>query len=110
MCDVPVAATSWTGYAARRYDFDFSACGTGLRGYRWAFPCVVDAVPHVNVGVYALPPVDGMRLPRELAVELGQLGAAPPPGTHFRFTPTWDGHASRCPTRCWSRCRRGSIR
>ncbi|TMA57692.1 MAG: NAD(P)/FAD-dependent oxidoreductase [Deltaproteobacteria bacterium] len=77
MCDVPVAATSWTGYATGRYEFDFSACATGLRGYRWAFPCVVDAVPHVNVGVYALPPVDGARLRAELALELGLLGAAP---------------------------------
>ena len=76
MWDVPVGATSWTGYAARRYDFDFSACETGLRGYRWAFPCVVDGVPHVNVGVYALPPVDGTRLRSELAVELGLFGAA----------------------------------
>src|SRR5439155_6025331 len=37
----------------------------------------VDAVPHVNVGVYALPPVDGARLRAELALELGLLGAAP---------------------------------
>src|SRR5207245_7871604 len=83
MCDVPVAASSWTGYAARRYDFDFSACRTGLRGYRWAFPCVVDGVPHANVGVYALPPVDGTRLQAELAVELARLGAAPTPWKAF---------------------------
>ena len=83
MCDVPVAASSWTGYAARRYDFDFSACRTGLRGYRWAFPCLVDGVPHANVGVYALPPVDGTRLQAELAVELARLGAAPTPWKAF---------------------------
>jgi len=77
MCDVPVAATSWTGYAGRRYDFDFSACRTGLRGYRWAFPCVIDGVPHANVGVYALPPACGTRLRTELAAELARLGAAP---------------------------------
>ena len=77
MCDVPVAASTWTGYAGRRYDFDFSACRTGLRGYRWAFPCVIDGVPHANVGVYALPPVDGTRLRTELAAELARLGTAP---------------------------------
>jgi flavin-dependent dehydrogenase len=53
MCDVPVADTRWDGFAARRYDFDFAACATGLRGYRWAFPCLIDGVPHVNAGVYA---------------------------------------------------------
>ncbi len=74
MCDVPVAATSWTGFAGRRYDFDFSACRTGLRGYRWAFPCLIDGVPHANVGVYALPPACGTRLRTELATELARLG------------------------------------
>lgn len=75
MCDVPVADTRWDGYAGRRYDFDFTSCPSGLRGYRWAFPCVVDGVPYVNVGVYALPPVDGPRLQAELAAQLGSLGA-----------------------------------
>src|SRR5262245_12242767 len=74
MCDVPVRETGWTGFAARRYEFDFTACATGLRGYRWAFPCVVDGVPHANVGVYALPPVDGARLRAELVTELARLG------------------------------------
>jgi flavin-dependent dehydrogenase len=75
-CDVPVAATRWDGHAARRYDFDFTACPAGLRGYRWSFPCVIGDVPHVNVGVYALPPVDGARLRAELAAELQRIGAA----------------------------------
>jgi len=34
-------------------------------------------VPHVNVGVYALPPIVGARLHAELAAELGRLRAAP---------------------------------
>ena len=75
MCDVPVAETRWDGYAARRYDFDFTACASGLRGYRWAFPCLVGGVPHANVGVYALPPVDGPRLGAELAAQLACIGA-----------------------------------
>ena len=29
-----------------------------MRGYGWIFPCLIDGVPHANVGVYALPPVD----------------------------------------------------
>src|SRR5262249_42266532 len=74
-CDVPVTRTRWDGDAARRYDFDFTACTTGLRGYRWVFPCVIDGVPHANVGVYALPPVDGGRLRAELDVELARVDA-----------------------------------
>jgi flavin-dependent dehydrogenase len=75
MCDVPVAATRWDGYAAGRYEFDFTSCAAGLRGYRWAFPCLIDGVPHANVGVYALPPVGGARLRTELAAQLTRLGA-----------------------------------
>ena len=78
MCDVPVAATCWDGYAAHRYEFDFTSCAAGLRGYRWAFPCLIDGVPHANVGVYALPPVDGVRLHAELAAQLARLGAPAP--------------------------------
>jgi flavin-dependent dehydrogenase len=77
MCDVPIRATRWDGHAARRYDFDFRSCATGLRGYRWVFPCVIAGVPHANVGVYALPPIDGVRMRRELDETLADVGAAP---------------------------------
>ncbi len=77
MCDVPLDETRWDGHAARRYEFDFTSCAAGLRGYRWAFPCVIDGVPHANVGVYALPPIDGARLRAELAAELARIGARP---------------------------------
>jgi flavin-dependent dehydrogenase len=76
MCDVPVAATRWDGWEARRYEFDFTPCPDGVRGYRWTFPCVIDGVPHANVGVYALPPTDGTRLKGELRAELGRIGGA----------------------------------
>jgi flavin-dependent dehydrogenase len=74
MCDVPVAATRWDGHTERRYEFGFTACTTGLRGYRWTFPCVIDGEPHANVGAYGLPPIDGARLQRELAAELARIG------------------------------------
>lgn len=77
MCDVPIRATRWDGHAAHRYEFDFRPCADGLRGYRWVFPCVIDGVPHANVGVYALPPADGAWLRRELDVALASLGAPP---------------------------------
>src|SRR5207249_686073 len=38
------------------------------------FPCLIDGVPHANVGVYALPPVDGARLQAELVTQLAGLG------------------------------------
>jgi flavin-dependent dehydrogenase len=74
--DVPVAETRWDGYPRNRYDFDFRCTTGGLRGYRWLFPCVVDGVPHANVGAYALPPADGVRMQRELATVLAGAGAS----------------------------------
>jgi menaquinone-9 beta-reductase len=53
MCDVPAEETAWDGFQAQRYDFDFRLVRSGLHGYRWAFPCLVDGVLHVNVGAYA---------------------------------------------------------
>jgi menaquinone-9 beta-reductase len=76
MTDVSVRDTPWNGYDRKRYDFDFRSCATGLRGYRWAFPCLIDGQAHANVGVYALPPADGARLRRELDAFLVQLGTS----------------------------------
>ena len=88
MCDVPVSACGWDGVAARRYEFDFGGVVRGLRGYAWSFPCVIDGMPHVNAGVYALPPVDGAALQEALARELGRIGA---PAMRWRAFPirTW---------------------
>jgi len=77
MADVPIGDAGWDGYASRRYDFDFATCPLGLRGYRWSFPCVIDGVPHVNVGAYALPPADGRRVRAELDGEAARVGARP---------------------------------
>lgn len=75
MCDVPVRDTTWDGFAAARYEFDFAPCTDGLRGYRWSFPCLIGGEPHVNAGAYALPPITGERLRRELTAELARVGA-----------------------------------
>jgi len=52
MCDVALEATTWDGFRAARYEFDFRRVRSGLHGYRWMFPCLIDGVPHVNAGVY----------------------------------------------------------
>ena len=83
MTDVPVRETSWPGFERRRYDFDFRTCPTGLRGYRWVFPCVIDGVPNANVGVYALPPADGARMQRALA-EIATIDARTTTWKRFR--------------------------
>lgn len=57
MTDVPVRELSWPGFAEQRYDFDFRILGRGLRGYLWAFPCLIDGQPHANIGAYSLTPV-----------------------------------------------------
>ena len=74
MVDVPAASTNWDGHARQRYDFDFRCVPGGVRGYRWVFPNLLDGVPHANVGVYALPPVNGAVLQRELHTLLNELG------------------------------------
>jgi flavin-dependent dehydrogenase len=57
MADVPVDQLRWSGFAERRYDFDFTIVRRGLRGYLWAFPCLIDGVPHANIGAYSLAPL-----------------------------------------------------
>jgi flavin-dependent dehydrogenase len=57
MTDVPVAALHWPGFARQRYDFDFRCLGDGVRGYLWAFPCLIAGEPHANVGAYSLTPL-----------------------------------------------------
>jgi len=79
MCDVPVAATRWDGFEGRRYDFDFLGIVRGVRGYGWIFPCLIDGVPHANVGVYALPPYDAAVMDRELARILDSMGVTGTP-------------------------------
>jgi flavin-dependent dehydrogenase len=74
MCDVPVSGTHWDGFDARRYDFDFLVLARGVRGYGWIFPCLVDGVPHANVGVYALPPYDAPTMHAELQRLLAGIG------------------------------------
>ena len=54
MSDVPVSETAWDGFVQQRYDFNFLPVRDGLRGYLWAFPCLIDQVAHVNLGIYSL--------------------------------------------------------
>ena len=54
MCDMPLAETTWEGFHGQRYDFNFLPVKQGLKGYVWEFPCLIDGVPHVNVGIYSL--------------------------------------------------------
>lgn len=74
MADVPVDRTRWDGFARDRYDFDFRILRRGLRGYLWAFPCLIDGVPHANVGAYAVTP-SGTALDEALRDYLAEIGS-----------------------------------
>lgn len=75
MADVPITACGWDGFAAHRYDFDFSDVARGLAGYRWSFPCLIDGQPHANVGVFSLN--RGAALIKDaMAAELERHGAS----------------------------------
>ena len=76
MCDVPLRDIAWNGADRARYDFSFAAVPTGLRGYTWVFPCLIDGVPHANVGAYDLAASGrGALLQQALAAELDRLHA-----------------------------------
>jgi len=93
MCDVPVEQTGWPGFAEARYDFDFRDVAQGLPGYRWAFPCLIDGKPHVNIGAYALTPV-GTRLDRSFEEYRASLTAEKPRVQAFPIH--WYGPNTRC--------------
>jgi geranylgeranyl reductase family protein len=82
MCDVPVDETSWDGFAARLYEFDFRELRRGLRGYRWAFPCWIAGRPHVNVGAYTLTP-EGQRTNQALCQYLAEMTPSRPQRSAF---------------------------
>lgn len=87
MADVPVGGGSWDGHASARYEFDFRSCPRGLRGYGWAFPCLVDGVPHANVGAYTLPPGGAALLRMELSRQAERVGPLPPAWKAFPLNP-----------------------
>jgi geranylgeranyl reductase family protein len=77
MADLPVTDDCrWDGHGRERYDFDFRAVPGGLRGYAWAFPCLIGGAPHVNVGVYARRASGGPDLVRLLRGAQAELGIA----------------------------------
>lgn len=51
MCDVPIREAA---AAPSTFEFDFRPVFDGLKGYAWAFPCLIEGRPHWNVGVYSL--------------------------------------------------------
>src|SRR5262249_50655451 len=63
------------GFRERRYEFDFSELARGMRGYRWAFPCLIGGRPHVNLGAYTVRPT-GAELDRALDRYLAALAPA----------------------------------
>jgi len=98
MCDVPVAGIDWSGFHRERYEFIFTAVPKGLRGYAWAFPCLINGEPHANVGVYAIAAQgSGDLLRRLLQAHLEQLRA--PQGLPVKSFPIrWYGDGVRIAT------------
>lgn len=84
MTDVPVAAVDWTGFRESRYDFSFASVSDGLRGYAWAFPCLIDDTPYVNIGVYSVEAEGtGPQLMELLRAQLDAMRAPPAPVKSF---------------------------
>ena len=69
MCDLPMTYEAGERPDARLYQFDFRCVAAGIPGYSWSFPCLIDGVPHRNVGIYewqARSSIGSDRLPRLL--------------------------------------------
>lgn len=65
----PVDPTADPEHRELAMTLDFSAmCGTGLLGYTWAFPTLLDGVPHTSLGVY-----DSRVLPGRRRADLEQV-------------------------------------
>ena len=94
MCDVPLADIDWDGFRDARYEFMFAAVPRGLRGYAWAFPCLIDGMPHANIGVYSVDAAGSGALLRTLLDEhLVRLGARQVPVKSFPIR--WYGRGVR---------------
>jgi flavin-dependent dehydrogenase len=94
MYDIPVAETRWDGFDDHRYEFDFSPLDYGVRGYSWAFPCLIGGLPHINVGVYSSGAHRiGARLHAALGAIQTRLGS--PAGAMKSFPIRWYSANSR---------------
>jgi flavin-dependent dehydrogenase len=56
MFDLPADAGCAPESVEQRYRFDFRCVDRDVAGYAWAFPCLIDGRPHVNVGIYEQHP------------------------------------------------------
>ncbi len=92
MTDLPVEGARAEEFAERRYRFDFRCVDAGVAGYSWAFPCVIEGRPHLNVGIYEQRPHelrDGLgaqaRMLAALADAFPDLPLRPPAHDRMNF-------------------------
>ncbi len=78
MTDIPVDPRDAVEFADHRYRFDFRCVSAGIPGYAWSFPCLIDGVPHLNVGIYDQHPRASGAAGGEQAQMLTELRAAFP--------------------------------
>jgi 2-polyprenyl-6-methoxyphenol hydroxylase-like FAD-dependent oxidoreductase len=92
MTDVPLRAARWAGFAARRYEFDFSVCGADCAAICGP-SCLIDGEPHANIGAYSLTPSARRwteRSPTTCARSpMRRRAAAPSPFTGIGRVPAW---------------------
>ena len=100
MCDIPIADSGWAGFSERRFDFNFAPVRIGLGGYLWKFPCIINEIPHMNIGIYSVADrsLSNADLKTLLMEELREAGYCPPTDLqrHFRSFPIF-GHNTKRP-------------
>jgi flavin-dependent dehydrogenase len=78
MVDIPVDSDRTVEFSDRAYRFDFNCVRSGIKGYCWSFPCLIDSRPHLNVGIYDQCPRLAVEPGGDKAPLLDQLQAAFP--------------------------------
>jgi flavin-dependent dehydrogenase len=84
IAEAPVAEDRADEFIRRRYRFDFNCIATGIRGYCWSFPCLINGQPHLNLGIYDQNPHDVLRSTTKPDL-FAQLSAAFPDLDSFWF-------------------------
>jgi flavin-dependent dehydrogenase len=91
---VPVDAAAAPEFRERMVVFDFRRMRSGLQGYLWNFPNLVDGKPHLSVGIFDSRVTEGPRAPLKdlLAERLDERGLGEVAGAEgVRF----EGHPER---------------
>jgi geranylgeranyl reductase family protein len=60
IAELPVRRDRAEEFIRHIYRFNFNCVATGISGYCWSFPCLIDGQAHLNIGIYDQTPRDAL--------------------------------------------------